>query len=256
MTTFEGEIFEEIYIEMLHDLQLKFERDRIHTGRGDQDFVEHIGLSFELLDPRNRFVWNAARDTNYEFAMKMWLWIINGCDDFAYVGGSNPNAKKFIDAATDEERQKASFNTAYGPRIKAQLPDVIGELIRNPGSRRATINILDKDDKVLLDQDTKTEFPCIETVTFLYRYDKLHCHVNARSNNMFTTIVYDVFVLTMLQEYVYEYLRRNHDFFSSMRLGSYFHHATSAHIFLADRERIKATVACRDVAMTRPEVKA
>jgi thymidylate synthase len=223
--------FEDIYIQCLE--MISEDPDYTTLGSRSTVFREIISLNFELTNPYNRMVWNPVRKTNYEFAMRFFLWMLNSGEDFNYVAGVNPNAANYIDKSQLEQPNEAKFSTAYGPRIMRQIPTILKELLDKKGSRRAVVSILHEEDLLMLDTDTKVEFPCIESLTFFIRDNKLYCQCIMRSNNMATTVVYDVFCFTMFQEYVLKLYnqaaKENH--WQLLTMGSYFHHATSAHIF-------------------------
>lgn len=231
---FDGDSFQDIYVAMLSELLHRPEYKG--EGRGGEKFFEITNLTFELFDPLDRLVWIDARRANYEFATRFFLWMLAGSDDFNYVRGVNPNAANYLDPKKLEGAADAKFSTAYGPRIMAQIDAVYEELVRNHGSRRAVISILDDGDLAMLPTDTKEEFPCIESMTFLIRDNRLDCQVNMRSNNMATTVVYDVFCFTMFQEYMWRRLRRTA--YPILDLGTYKHHCTSAHILGREMELV------------------
>lgn len=246
---FKGNSFETIYLQILTELQYNAE----FTGeaRGVQ-FSEIVNLSFELTNPFDRFVWNKARNANYEFAMRFFLWMANGADDYDYVAGINPNAANYIDQKKLNQKGDTSFSTAYGPRIMRQLPNIIEELKRDRGSRRAVISILDEKDLEMLGTGTKEEFPCIESLTFFIRENKFHCHCQMRSNNMATTVVYDVFCFTMFQEMVWKILRQLEQFIR-LEMGSYFHHCTSAHYFKNQNGFVYNILESKEIQLSRAD---
>lgn len=229
--------FEEIYYAILEKINSQFEYEG--SARGEF-FKEVTNLSFELLDPRNRFVWTSARRANYDFAMRFFIWMFNGCDDADYLLGINPNAKSYMDYKNEVDNK---FSTAYGPRIMKQLPTVMEELERDPESRRGSVIILQAEDQQILGQETKVEYPCIQTMNFYIRYNRLNCLVNMRSNNMATTVVYDVFAFTMFQEYVYKHMKRR---IEGLQLGTYQHHCISAHYFINQQALVDAVLNCPD----------
>jgi thymidylate synthase len=111
------------------------------------------------------------------------------------------------------------------------------------------------DDLNLLGTDSDVEFPCTNDLHFMIRtygqydrdtltdghYDALDLHVSMRSNNMATTLVYDVFNFTMLQEYVARWL--SFELARPIRLGTYRHHAASAHFFESQLPLVDALLA-------------
>ena len=221
--------FEDIYIAILKALNDNPEFKANPRGIGSREITN---LAFELTNPRDRYVWNKAREVDYVFATKFWLWMINGDTDFSYVFSSNKNAANFIDKPKDEKAMPTNFSTAYGPRILKQMPYIVDELVRDHSSRRAVIHILDKDDLNMLGTDTKEEYPCSMTFTFMIRDDALHMYSGMRSNNCVLTICFDIFNMTMLQEYLYRVLKKT---YPNLKLGSYHHTMVSAHYF--DREQ-------------------
>ncbi len=224
-----GDSFEDIYISILQELNDNPEFTPNPRGIGSREITN---LSFELTNPRDRYIWNKAREVDYVFATKFWLWMINGDTDFSYVFSSNKNAANFIDKPKDEKVMPTNFSTAYGPRILKQLPYIVDELVRDSSSRRAVIHILNEGDLDMLGTDTKEEYPCSMTFSFMIRNDALHMYSNMRSNNCCLTICFDIFNMTMLQEHLYRVLKKT---YPDLKLGSYHHTMMSAHYF--DREQ-------------------
>lgn len=225
---FVSDSYESLYIRVLEELDDTPEF--LVTTRG-QEAKEILNLSFDLTNPYDRIVWNKARATNYDFAMRFFIWMLNGCDDYDYVADVNPNAKTLIDKP---DADVPKFSTAYGPRVVRQIEAIIEELKRDQGTRRAVISILHEDDLAMLGTGTKEEFPCTESISYFIRDGALHSHVKMRSNNMVTTVVYDVFNFTMLQEYV---LRRLRACFP-LKMGHYYHSCGSAHFFTSQQQLV------------------
>lgn len=194
---------------------------------------EITNVDFRISNPNNNLVNSKARGFRKEFAQKFFDWIINGESDIKKLYDSNPNAKKF----NDETYHR---NTAYGPRIVKQLPFIYDELKFDSSSRRAVISILDAEDLTILQDKregrTNVEYPCTNSIQFLIRENKLHIYVNMRSNNMVTTICYDVYNFTSLQKFV---LNELVNFYPTLELGSYTHNIISAHIFEDEVELAK-----------------
>jgi thymidylate synthase len=238
---FASSSFEEIYKDVLQEINVSPEFTPVTRGISCKEITN---LGFELSDPRNRFVWNKDRDMNYEFAMKFFIWMVNGSTDYNYVRSSNVKADLFIDKKTTE--MPTNFSTAYGPRIGRQLPAIIDELKRDKESRRAVIHILEENDQAMLGTNTKEEYPCADSITLLIRNNELNLYSRMRSNNMVLTVCYDVFNLTMLQEYVYNILKAH---YPELKLGKYYHSAASAHFFDTEQVLVDKILACTEVAM-------
>lgn len=187
------------------------------------DSKEITNLSFELSNPINNIVSSKSRDFNKVFADKFFKWNWDGKTDSTELFDVNNNAKNYYEVN--------GRNTAYGPRIVKQLPFIIDELKRNKDSRRAVINILEAEDKELLEDKfngkSKMEYPCTNAITFFIRDNKLNIHTSMRSNNMVLTICYDVYNFTNMLFKVYEILKKT---YSNLEIGTYQHNIVSAHI--------------------------
>lgn len=230
---FLGHNYHDIYLSMLMEIAKYPE----HLGCArEKPYQEITNMGFELFNPYNRLVWSPERRANYEFAFKMFVWMLNGSDDADFLTSINKNAENFVDR---ENPDKPRFPTAYGPRLMENMPAVLAELCRDKESRRATIPIIYPDDKEYLGQN-KIEFPCMESITFYIREQKLYCHVNMRSNNMVTTVVYDVYCFTMMQEYVLQNLNSVNAYNGCLEMGTYQHHITSAHYFTDQQPLVDA----------------
>ena len=242
---YRGDCFEDIYVAILTELMLNPEFTPAPRGIGSREITD---LSFELTNPRARYVWNRARDMNYEFAMKFFLWMINGDTDFSYVSGANKNAVNFIDKPKDPNAMPANFSTAYGPRILKQLPYILDELNRDPDSRRAVIHVLNEGDLDMLGTDTKEEYPCTDSFTFLIRNDQLQMYTHMRSNNMVLTLCYDVFNMTMFHEFLWRALSKT---MPTLKLGTYYHNCVSAHYFEREQPLVDKILAGGEIGMTQ-----
>jgi len=239
---FKSDNFEDIYIAILQELKDNPEFTPCPRGIGAREITN---LSFELTDPRNRMVWNKARETNYEFAMKFFIWMLNADTDFSYVAGSNNKAINFIDKK-DDKAMPTNFSTAYGPRIAKQLPYIIDELKRDKDSRRCVIHVLNEGDLDMLGTDTKEEYPCTDSLSFMIRDNKLCMYTHMRSNNMVLTVCYDAFNFTMFHEYLWKVLRET---YPDLELGTYYQNIVSAHYFDREQGLVDKILECNEYAM-------
>jgi thymidylate synthase len=136
-----------------------------------------------------------------------------------------------------------------------QLPKVVDEILRDSGTRRAVVSIRLEEDLQMLGTDSDQEFPCTNSLHFMVRDNKLHLHVSMRSNNMATTVVYDVFNFTMIQEYVLKLLNSKGNYYD---LGNYYHNCASAHFFENQLPLVHEVLTAEKhgiPTMIRPEVK-
>lgn len=170
------------------------------------------------------------RNFKYDFAIKHFEWLMAGKTDMSELLGTNANAANFMPGDEIPE----GFTTAYGPRITRQLPGIIKLLTDEPNTRRAVMHILEEKDKLIWDLDTKLEYPCTSHLHFFVRGDFLHTIVVMRSNNVTTTMCYDVSAFWLLSNYLCYVLQlRNGNF--TMQLGS-------AHILDSERELASAII--------------
>ena len=200
------------------------------------DFKECLNVSFTLSNIMNNEVINHYKAPNYKYAKEYFKHIISGNTNVNKLAEINPIVKKF----TDSTGLPTNFTSQYGPRIKSQLPRVIKLLKEDTHTRRAVINILDKDDKIIWDIETTHEYPCTNIIHFFIRKNKLHCLVQMRSNNMVNTITYDVYIFTNLMKYVYNKLKKIEEIgYKGLQWGNYHHQISSAHIFNRDNKLVE-----------------
>jgi len=191
--------------------------------------LEIINYAFCIENPEVIQFNSPVRKFNKEYAQQFFEFIMHGGQDASTLFGLNPNVKNFTD-------DLASRNTAYGPRIISQLPGLIDEFMINPSSRRAVIVVLNSEDQVLLpekNQGSKMEYPCTVSLIFLIRKKRLNLHVAMRSNNMTTTINYDLFNFIRIQKELLNQLKVKG---LDVELGKYYHVCASAHVLKQDIE--------------------
>ncbi len=106
----------------------------------------------------------------------------------------------------------------YHDRYYRQLPFIIGELRRNPDTRRAVMNIRD------FEVDSKNNDPaCLQSIQYFIREGKLHCKIMMRSNDAAQANFMNAFAFIMLQKKVADEL--------GVPVGSYTHRANSFHCY-------------------------
>lgn len=220
----EAERFEDLYIDSLETV-LKCPDFTVNDKDGKLSMLEQYGLLLRLNDPYSNVTELKTRGFKLDFAEKFFQWNWTGQTDVSKLIPANANAKPYHD-------ENYGRNTAYGPRILAQLPSVLEELKSDVNSRRGVILILDADDRSILadKQSGKTtiEYPCTDSITFSIRDLKLHAHVHMRSNNLTTTICYDFYNFTRMMQEVLALLKV--DAYPSLELGFYSHSIVSAHV--------------------------
>jgi Thymidylate synthase len=186
------------------------------------------GHSFILKYPEMNTI--TIRDklisNNPEYLEAFWEFVMSPDGDTSTLVKMNPNAANF---ATEYDGR----NIAYGPRIRDQLEHVLDELEINPGSRRASIVILESRDQEIarakreyelqkVKKDVKIEYPCTFAMQYFIRDGRLHGHTIMRSNCYVSVVLVDVYVQTRLLMLVADKL--------DIPLGTYQHTSINAHI--------------------------
>ena len=128
--------------------------------------------------------------------------------------------QEMLDGILDFEVERGNWEYTYHGRMEKQIPWVIGELRRNPDSRRAVVNIRSEHD---LSSDSPA---CLQIIHFLIRGGALHCKVVFRSNDATKAAYMNAFALVMLQKRIADEL--------GVKVGSYTHRANSFHVYARD----------------------
>ena len=196
-------------------------------------YKEILNLGFELTNPVKNRIYSETRLVDYVYGDMFFDHLISG----EYEGPTmdkilnyKPETRMFISTKGIPNQ----YSTQYGPKIKEQLPRVIKLLKEDPTSRRAVINILVLEDKKIWDISTRHEYPCCSMMQLFIRNNALHLLVNFRSNNMFNTVCYDVYLMTRWLMMIWE------EEFPELELGSYYQQNGSSHFFGSEQQRVTA----------------
>jgi len=136
---------------------------------------------------------------------------------------------EMLDGILDFEVEKGKWAYTYHQRYADQIPFILQELRRNPGSRRAVMTIRDKD------ADMGSDDPaCMQHIQYFVRQGKLDCMVLFRSNDACKATFMNAFALIMLQRRIAEEL--------GVEVGIYVHRANSFHCYEKDCDRLQAFV--------------
>ena len=222
-----GTSFNEVYNELCGLLKDKFEFNSSPRGLS---IKECLGVSFKITNPRDRGIFNEARNFKSHYTVAETLWYLSGNDKTAWISYYAPFWKKISD---DGE----TANSAYGARIFRRHIRIAGaqivqwewvkqELSKDSDSRRAIIHIKSPWDST----HAKLDVPCTLALQFLIRDGKLHLVVNMRSSDLILGIANDVPAFTTLQEVMALEL--------GVELGSYIHVSNSLHVYKRDFIRL------------------
>jgi len=118
----------------------------------------------------------------------------------------------------------------WGERISPKIETVVNLLKADPSSRRAII-------PVFIPQDvghSSKNLPCCSSIQFFIRDGRLSCNVTMRSSNAFGVLPYDIFMLSMVHEYVASCI--------PSPLGDFRFIANSFHVYEKDMPKLRDTL--------------
>jgi thymidylate synthase len=182
---------------------------------------ELLGWVFRLNEPRARKIYSKNRYWNQALAIGELCWHLNGSDDLQFITYYSKVWASFSDDG------KHIPGSCYGKRIfksdrraPSQWDFIKKTLKRDPQSRRAILSLQPAENVLrTMTQDQ----PCLTTIQFIIREEKLHCIATMRSNDIIWGLCYDAYFVTMLQELLATEL--------GVSLGWYQHVANSIHIY-------------------------
>lgn len=159
----------------------------------DQPMLEGSFI-LEIPNPRARLVYGKHMDI---FNMVgLWIYMLSGSENVHPIEFYNPIARRFVDEGSNPVRLRAT----WGSRIfgSGALDHVIRMLRETPQTRRAVLPVFDVSDVGY----SSRNLPCLSLVQFSVAEGRLHCYVYLRSQAAIGVMPYDLFLLTMLHEYV------------------------------------------------------
>lgn len=162
----------------------------------------------EYQKPRERVLFNAARDCNPFFHLMESIWILAGRSDVAFLAQYNAKIASFSDDGK-------SFHAPYGYRLRHhfagpqglfeakecdQIAEVIRLLLGDPDTRRAVLCIWDPFEDLNV---TSKDIPCNALVMLKQRDDILDMTVCCRSNDaIWGAYGANAVQFSMLQEFI------------------------------------------------------
>ena len=192
--------------------------DSSSPGSSDS-FIEESPAVITLTNPRHRVT--RARKLDVFNAVGQFLWIISGSTKQEDIEFYNDIAKFFADDDSGE------LYGPWGERISPQLDSIVSTLQKDPSSRRAIIPVFIPKDVGY----SSRNLPCCSSIQFLIRDGRLSCNVTMRSSNALGVLPYDLFMLTMVHEYVASFI--------PAPLGEFRFIANSFHIYEKDMDRLR-----------------
>ncbi len=188
--------------------------DTVAASRGET--AEIIGALIEIKNPRARLSRSETRGKLFSSLGEL-LWYLSRDNRLDFIA-------RYVPRYRDETEDGVTIFGGYGPRLFGQrghdqVGNVIELLRRRPTSRRAVIQIFDKEDIATIHK----EVPCTTTLQFFVRNDNLDMITTMRSNDAYWGLPHDVFCFTMLQEIIARSLGKD--------VGIYRHFVGSLHLY-------------------------
>lgn len=213
-------IFSEAYEKVLDEV---FNRPQYISSPRGLECKEILDLGFSIQDPYACLYLNPVRSSQFKYIAGELLWYLakDRKTDFIH------NYSKFWKSLVDKE---GNINSNYGYLITENNQNgvnswqwAIQSLIKDKDTRQAIIFF----NKPNYQKDTK-DFPCTIYGNFHIRDNKLNLSIKMRSNDLILGMPTDVAFFCFLQICAYNLLLK---YYPDLQLGSYTHHADSAHIY-------------------------
>ena len=183
---------------------------------------ELTGVLIEMPHPRARLSRTETRGKPFSCLGEL-CWYLSGTNQVDFISYYISEYKQYAEGS--------EIFGGYGPRLFRnrgidQIANIISLLNKNPGSRRAVVQLFEAEDL----SDDHLDVPCTCSIQFLIRNERLQMITSMRSNDVVRGLPHDVFTFTMLQEIVARRL--------SIDIGPYKHFVGSLHLY--DRDAGKA----------------
>lgn len=194
---------------------------------------EILAASFEIKEPRQRWITARQPAMNPAFALAEVVWIASGRQDATFLNFWNPLLPKFAGKGR-------RYYGAYGHRLKHahkvdQLTRAYQALSENPDSRQVVLQIWHPSlDLPKLDgSPASPDIPCNICSLLKIRDGKLEWTQILRSNDLVLGVPHNFVQFTSLQEIMAAWL--------GLPLGTYRHFADCLHVYERDEQLMHAT---------------
>jgi thymidylate synthase len=189
--------------------------------------LELSPVNLMIESQENNIIEEGVWAHNWEYVKREFSWYMQGRKDTEFIAKLAPFWKTI---AIGENKDEA--NSAYGRWIFSegvnQLERVYNILQEDQDSRKALIYLGDRNNF------NETDTICTNNMQFLIRDNKLHLHVNMRSNDLFWGFRNDTVMFMMIQQLLAECLE--------FEGGNYFLYTPSLHIYEKDFKKLDETL--------------
>lgn len=188
--------------------------------------TELLNYSFELRDPTQCITTLPGRNFNLEYAIAEFLWFMSGSRDGLVLKNWAPGYDQYLEP-------DGTAHWAYGHRVKNGdnwLVRIKKLLQESPDTRRAVVNVWDNADINHSIYKDKVDVPCLTSLHFLVRENRLSLKINQRSQDVWVGMPYDVFcycalIIAMAGEL-------------NLRVGELHYNATSFHLYEKHADKV------------------
>lgn len=200
------------------------------------DTLELLHVTFEIANPKDRWVVSRFPAINPAFCIAEVIWIINGLNDSKYLNYWNSKLPEY--AGTAEK-----YHGAYGHRLRKhfnvdQLKMAYDTLKHTPDSRQVVLQIWNPVDDLPREKGTPVnqDIPCNLMSLVKLRNNRLDWVQIMRSNDLFLGTPHNFIQFTFLQEILAGWL--------GVEVGSYLHFSDSLHIYTKSNDDLNI---CREL---------
>lgn len=215
------ETFDSIQEAYVHCLEAIIKNGQKVLPRGVKT-REILGVSYRILNPRNRLINIPSRNWSINYAFGELFWHLSGSKEKSFIG----HYSKFWENCYSHEL--TIEGSCYGHKI---FSSVVGDenawtkvknlILKDPETRRAVIPLFLRNDFKSIDKDQ--DVACCCTIQFIVRENKMNMICNMRSNDAFLGFSYDLFLFSMLLELM--------SLETGYTLGWYQHNIASLHLY-------------------------
>lgn len=222
MRTYKGETFADAYATALNDVL--YNPEYITSPRGMKIF-EVTNAALVIEDPRYSLYENKRRSSQFKYIAGELIWYFTGRNDTEFI----TKFAKFWDQIANDDK---TVNSAYGnlifkeenEHLYTQWQWALESLIKDKDSRQAILHF----NKPSHQRKGNKDFVCTLNGIFQIRDNKLNFTVDMRSNDLILGTATDVAFFCLLQEQMYQHLRKH---YPNLEMGTYTHISHSLHIY-------------------------
>jgi len=246
MRTYKGETFADVYQTALTDVLNSPEY--ITSPRG-MKIKEVTNAAFVIEDPRFSLYENKRRSSQFKYIGAELVWYFTGRNDINFI---SPFAKfwEYLDNGD------GTVNSAYGNLIFTeknkhnynQYKWALQSLIADKDSRQAILHFNNPSHQ----WNNNKDFVCTLTGIFQIRDNRLNFTIDMRSNDLILGTPTDVAFFCLLQEQMYQHLRK---YYPELEMGTYTHIVHSLHIYEKHFDLIKDMLNYQFEPMSFPDMR-